>query len=181
MTIQTVVMSSGAPASRALSLWLSLRGLAWRYGSRDYGIEHCRNQAVRRFLQEDQADYLLMLDCDMVPIAGTDAILTADGDLCYCAAHGRFDSSGHVGSNNFGAACCRLSRKMLLDLADPWFHIERAGGVMVSCECEYFRRRAVAAGYVPCMVGGIGHEQRCVLLPDGSIAWPPECEGLWTK
>ena len=68
--IQAVVMSAGQPACRALGQWLGQHGLAWRYGSQDYGIDAARNQNVRRFLADDVPrgkTFLLMIDHDMVP------------------------------------------------------------------------------------------------------------------
>jgi hypothetical protein len=181
--IQAVVMSAGAPASRALGQWLSLQGLAWRYGSRDYGLDHARNQNVRRFLADDAGkDWLLLIDHDMVPTDGTAEILAAPWDLCYCGYADRFGTRGHYGDGNFGAGCCRLSRKLLYAMRDPWFKTTYRDGCRTACECLHFRYAAAEAGYSSHMTGVIGHEQRCVILPDPDSAggfalhWPPEYE-----
>jgi hypothetical protein len=181
--IQAVVMSAGQPASRALAQWLSRQGIAWRYGSQDYGIDHARNQNVRRFLAEDAPRgkaFLLMVDHDMVPTPETVSILTTPGNLLYCGYADRYGTPGHYGDEAFGAACFRASAELLAAMPDPWFKMGYVDGRRVACECGFFRMRAKGLGYQSQMVGIIGHEQRCVLLPDEhggyALHWPPEFE-----
>ena len=183
--IQAVVMSAGQPACRALGQWLARQGIAWRYGSQDYGIDHARNQNVRRFLAEDVQQgkrFLLMVDHDMVPTPDTLPILTMPGDLLYCGYADRFGTPGHYGPNEFGAACFRASAELLAAMPDPWFLMGYVNGRRVACECGFFRMRAKGIGHAATMAGTIGHEQRCVILPDPNsprgfvLHWPPEYE-----
>ena len=182
--IQVVVMSAGQPACRALGQWLGRQGLAWRYGSQDYGIDNARNQNVRRFLAEDVPQgkaFLLMIDHDMVPTPATSPILTLPADLLYCGYADRYGSRGHYGAGDFGAACFRASAKCLSQMADVWFETHSSDyQTRLACECTFFRHRAASLGYHPQMAGVIGHEQRCVLLPDEhggyALHWPPEYE-----
>jgi hypothetical protein len=76
--------------------------------------------------------------------AGTDAILTAPGDILYCGFVGAEGIRGHYGDNDFGAAPCRISRKVLESMPPPWFRFptNAAGTVRTTCECASFRARA---------------------------------------
>ncbi len=188
IAIQVVVMSAGQPASRALGIWLSRHRLDWRYGSQDYGIDAARNQNVTRFLLEDLQrgkTHLLMIDHDMVPVSQTDPILTAAAeiDLAYCGYADRFGSPGHYGDGNLGAACFRVSAGLLTRMRRPWFQSGYLDGQRIACECGYFRLLAARCGVGSVMVGVIGHEQRCVLLPGArgagfTLHWPPEFEDV---
>lgn len=180
MNIQTIVMSRGEPPCRPLALWLSEHFLDWRYGSQDYGIDHARNQNIRRFLREDVPrgkTHLLSIDSDMVPVGDTAEILIAQGELVYCGYVDRWGSRGHVGQGDFGAACFRASAELLARMPDPWFQMRYRDGRRVSCECSYFHQMAQQAGAESRQVGIIGHQQTCVLVPAAtesgwSLQWP---------
>ena len=182
--IQTVVLSGGPPACQPLGLWLSRRGLAWRYGSGEYGYNVARNQSITRFLREDVPagkTHLLMLDHDMVPLPETAAILTEPGDMLYCGFAGRCGSRGHRGPGDFGFACSRISATLLAAVGYPWSQDRIENGRRVQCECAFFRKLAAAAGATPRMVGIVGHEQTCILLPSDTelgwaVAWPHDLE-----
>ena len=182
--IQTVIMSAGQPASRNLGTWLGRHRLEWRYGSEDYGLDHARNQNVRRFLSEDVPRgkrYLLMIDHDMVPIASTSSILRDDGPLVYCGYVDRYGFPGHFGDGDFGAACFRASADLLQAIVDPWFQTLYHAGQRVACECGFFHLQAKRHQAIAKMVGTIGHAQNCVLVPDGGknryrVRWSYEFE-----
>jgi hypothetical protein len=182
MTIQTVVISGGPPACKPLGLWLSRHCPGWRYGSGEYGYNVARNQSITRFLREDVPAgkaHLLMFDHDMVPLPETEAILTEPGDMLYCGFAGKHGSRGHYGPGDFGFACSRLSADLLTKIAYPWSVDTIREGRRVQCECSFFRQRAAAIAVEPRMVGIVGHEQTCILLPDSKrgwkIKWPWEC------
>jgi hypothetical protein len=184
VNIQTVVMSRGEAPCRILSLWLSQHCPGWRYGSTDYGIDTARNQGIRRFLKEDVPNgftHFMSIDADMVPVDETDAILTEPGELLYCGYVDREGSRGHVGNGDFGAACFRASADLLAKMPDPWFRAIEQDGRRVSCECQWFQNLASRANVKPRMVGIIGHQQTCILLPAETdlgwgILWPHNLE-----
>ena len=179
-TIQAVVLSGGPPANKLLGPWLAWHCPDWRYGSGEYGYNVARNQSITRFLGEDVPagkTHLLMLDHDMVPIAETNAILELPGDLLYCGFVGRCASKGHKGHGDFGWACSRISAELLSRVGYPWSRDTIEDGRRVECECTFFRKRAAALGAKPRMVGIVGHEQTCILLPTETelgwaVAWP---------
>jgi hypothetical protein len=186
MNIQAVVLSGGPPACKPLGLWLSRHCPDWRYGSGEYGYNVARNQSITRFLREDVPKgktHLLMLDHDMVPLPDqtTDAILTEPGDMLYCGFVGRAASHGHKGQGDFGFACCRLSAGLLEKVGYPWSRDRVDGGRRTQCECAFFRWRAATIGESPRMVGIVGHEQTCILLPTDTelgwaVAWPRDLQ-----
>lgn len=172
---QTVLMARGTPPCKPLAIWLSKNCPGWRYGSEDYGIDHARNQNVRRFLREDVPQgktHLLMIDADMVPVASTMAILHEPGDLLFCGHVGQHGSRGHLGNDDFGAACFRASAELLAKMPDPWFKMVYQDGCRTICECRWFQRLAFQAGVNSKQVGVIGHQQTCILLPaDNELGW----------
>lgn len=178
--IQVIVMSGGPPPCESLSLWLSRHRLDWRTGSKEYGIDAAREHNFARFLREDVPNgkrYLLGIDHDMVPLPETESILSEPGDLLYCGYVGRHGSRGHYGDGDFGMGCFRVSATLLSKIEPPWCQTTVTDGRRVECECQWFRHRAEAAGAASKMVGHIGHEQRCILLPTStelgwSVAWP---------
>jgi hypothetical protein len=182
--IQVIVMSYGQPMTRQLQEWLRDNRLDWRYGPAGYGIDLARNQIVNQFVREDVPrgkTHLLGLDHDMVPIRETRHILRGDDELAYCGYCGRHGSRGHVGDGDFGAACFRVSAHLLRHLAKPYWQTTVADGVRIECECEYFRKRAEAKGFSSKMVGIIGHEQSCILMPSSeptgySVMWAEALE-----
>jgi hypothetical protein len=178
MNIQVIVMSAGPPMTQQLQEWLYTNKLDWCYGSKEYGIDLARNQNIVRFLKEFVPlgkTHLIGIDHDMVPIPETQGILMGTDDLVYCGYTGRHGSRGHHGPNDFGAACFRVSKVLLQQLVyDPisdtrgiWWKTTDAGGVRVECECQYFRKRAKRLGVIAEMVGLIGHQQTCIIVPEG--------------
>ena len=171
-SILVAVMAFRQEPNRLLARWLENK--PWRYGSPEFPTDVARNQTVNRFLAEDREfNHLLMIDADMVPLPdqpdgqrGTDAIFTEPGDILYCGFVGAEGIRGHYGDGDFGAACCRISRKVLESLPPPWFRFptNAAGTVRTSCECAYFRARAVRRWSIR-MVGIVGHLQMMVLVP----------------
>jgi len=171
-SILVAVMAFRQEPNRLLARWLENK--CWRYGSPEFPTDVARNQTVNRFLAEEREfDHLLMIDADMVPLPdqpdaqrGTGAIFSEPGDILYCGFVGAEGIRGHYGDGDFGAACCRISRKVLEVMPPPWFRFptNAAGTVRTTCECAYFRARAKARRPIR-MVGIVGHLQPMVLIP----------------
>lgn len=189
MNIQTIIMSRGGSCNRYLLEWLQANDLPWRFGSQEYGIACARNQNCNQFLREDVPQgktHLLMIDDDMVPLPETDMILRIPTSLAYCGYLDRGASKGHVGHDDFGAACMLVSSDTLLRMkGPPWFvmQYDTSHARRTDCECNHFRRLAASAGITPVMVGVVGHLQSCVLVPNiqsqqgrYKILWPWELD-----
>jgi len=183
--IQAVVISHDRPAGKLLGLWLSAHLSDWRYSAYDYHVEEVRNQQVTRFLREDVPRgkrYLLLIDDDMVPVASTDAILTAAGDLVYCGTVGPFGTRGHYGDGDFGENFCRLSARLLKQMCYPYFQARYVEGARVACDGRHFREQAAFVHVESKMVGVAGHLQTCIVFPDPTgtlgwaIGWPTDLE-----
>lgn len=187
--IQIVVSSYRQPPCSLLNEWLrSLPYLCgtWRAGSQEYGIDVARNQNVTRFLREDVPagrTHLLMIDGDMVPVSlpcdlgqrPTASILKEDGDLLWCGYVGHQGSKGHVGDNDPGCGCLRISAELLKRISPPWFatRYDKTMTKRIECECAGFHQLAIQAGVDKArQVGVIGHQQGgddgCILIPDAS-------------
>jgi len=175
--IMVVISSNGKPCSRILGKWLNNYKLDWRYGSPENYTELARNQNINRFLKLDVPkgkEYFLGIDQDMIPLIETNKILTSPGDLLYCGHAGRHGTKGHYGDDDFSAACFRVSARLLMTLQKPYFKITVVDDVRTECECKYFLRKTQVKAK---MVGIIGHEQTCILIPNVSakmgwaLAW----------
>jgi len=183
-SLQVIVMSNGTPPCKELALWLSDNCPGWKYGSEDYGIDNARNQNCERFLADDVGkSHLMMIDHDMVPVTSTSAIFTATEELVYCGYADRYGSKGHYGDGDFGAACFKVSRDLLITMGMPWFATRSIHSHRQNCECNFFRVKAATFGIIPRMVGVVGHQQRCILLPDPKppgwrIAWPGDIKRI---
>jgi len=184
--IQIVVISHDRPANKLLSRWLARQGVDWRYSSYDYDVGEVRCQAVTRFLEEDVPrgkTHLLLIDDDMVPVEGSDAILTADGDMIYLGTSGPFGTHGHYGDGDWGENFCRMSADLLRRMAYPFFKTQYRRGVRVACDGAIFRTQAEVLGVTSKMVGLAGHQQQCILVPQlngtavgYAVKWPHEID-----
>lgn len=180
-------MSRFGTANRLLMDWLEKHRLPWRYGSDEIGVDVARNQSINRYLREDVPNgrkYMLMVDADMVPIPGTEGVLSQEHELVYCGAVGREGSHGHYGMDDFGASCFKVSHQALKSMGGPpWFRMGYNDELTLKtgCECSYFHELARRAGIVPVMAGVVGHLQTCVLLPEDNqqgyrAEWPHQIE-----
>lgn len=184
MKIKAIIMSSGGPMTRQLALWLSENGISWGWGSSEYGIDLARSHNCTKFLRHYAPlgfTHLLGIDHDMIPIRETRHILRGDNELIYCGYNGRHGSKGHAGDGDFGAACFRVSADLLNRMEQPWWNTTVIDGRRRECECLWFRRRAIAAGATVRMVGLIGHEQKCIIVPSDDppgyiVVWPEQLE-----
>lgn len=184
--IQVVISSNGRSCTQILEKWLRAFNLDWRYGSTENFTELARNQNINRFLQQDVPrgkEYFLGIDQDMVPLIETRGILLDPGELIYCGHCGRHGSPGHYGDGELSCACFRIHHSVLEAIAKPYFKILVEDDVRTQCECLYFRDKALALGHKSRMVGVIGHEQQCILIPaptaskGWALAWPEDLGG----
>jgi hypothetical protein len=185
-TIQIVIISHDRPVNKLLGQWLARHRITdWRYSSKDYDVGEVRNQAVARFLREEAPagkQYLMLLDDDMVPVKSTDAILIADGPLVYCGSAGPCGTKGHYGTGDFGENCCRMRVDLLRQLSYPYFKARYENGVRVACDGMVFHEQVRrTCGIQAEMVGVVGHQQTCILLPTETdlgwgILWPHNLE-----
>lgn len=166
-----IVCSYRQPPCSLLLRWL--KGLEWEVGSQEYGIDVSRNQNATRFLSESAGESLVMIDGDMIPDGR--AIFDEPGELLWQGYVGHQGTAGHV--DQFGCGVCRISRKMLKAVPQPWFATRYNAEMTrrLSCECSTFAAKVIAAGFEPTRCGIAGHQQGGdagpVLYPD-RVAWP---------
>ena len=160
--------------------------LDWRYSEGGYEIDVAKNRTVKQFLDMDVPqgkEHLLMIANDMVPMPTTVRMVTDPGDLIFCQSMGNEGRLNHVGDKNFSAACWRGHAKVLQSFGPPWFRMGHTGDILdqTYCDCSFFKDRAQEQGFDARQVGIIGHEQRCILVPDQSaptekwvMFWPSQ-------
>jgi hypothetical protein len=169
--IKVVIQKYNSSACEELHEWLEKKDLSWRYGVSLQPIAVGRNQNVKRFLDEDVPkgyEYLLMVDDDMVPLEETEPILTAEGDLLYCAYPNKFGGIDHWGDGTLCSGFIRMSAKLLQQLKAPYFRTGHSGDLMqyTGCDCNFMKDRASELEIQSKMVGVVGHLQKLVLMCD---------------
>ncbi len=171
MSVIVAVMAWHAPMNYHLQRWLADNKLEWFRGSQEFGVDICRNQAVEKFLQEYNHEYLLMVDIDMYPLPETNEILEAQGDCFWCPY--ACQQGSHEAS--FGCSFSKYSRDLLETMERPYFHLPRKDDVSnidrseYGWECQYFSNKLP----VPARpIGRVGHLKTVVILPQGDIQWP---------
>jgi hypothetical protein len=149
-----------------------------------YDICLARRQSLANFIHKDMPagyTHLVQIDEDMVPVGGTDNILTAPGDLVYCGYRGKRGRRGHYGDGDFGCGCSRISAYLasLLNVATSFdFELDAARTAVVACECDVFRRQAEGLGFASMMVGVVGHLVEMIAVPvfgggdEIQLRWP---------
>lgn len=126
-----------------------------------------RNRAIRWFLEHTELPDVLMLDDDMVPVHGTDALLRSDADVAAARYIRKDGHEVHADDGEGGCGCMKISRNALEKIDPPWFAFEFSddGSRVTSCECGYFSRKARRAGFHPVKAGVIGHVVPVVVVP----------------
>jgi len=126
-----------------------------------------RNRAIRWFLEYTELPDVLMLDDDMVPVRGTDALLESDADVAAARYIRKDGHEVHADDGEGGCGCMKISRNALERIEPPWFAFEFSddGCEVKSCECGYFSSKARGAGFHPVKSGVIGHVVPVVVLP----------------
>ena len=171
-----------------LDLWLrrlSAMGCIVRDFISKYDVCAARRNILEHFVTQDipaGAEYLMMIDEDVVPEKSTSNMLTADGDLIYCSALSPHEAGlgkkNHWGDGDFGLACCRISATVAKAIPiDRSFEFvwNETRTERVNCDCAYFRDLVQGLGFKTQMVGVVGQNVTAVLSPleDGyKIRWP---------
>ena len=124
-----------------------------------------RNHAFKWFRDECTEEWLIMVDDDMVPLPETEALLEAKGDIVGARAAARSGHESHQGSLSMG--CVKVHRRVVEGIAPPWFEFAYTadGAEVASCECLYFWRKALDAGFTIVKSGVIGHRFPVTVVP----------------
>jgi len=130
-------------------------------------VQVCQNQSVKWFLEKTDLAWLLLVDDDMVPVQGTDALIACEADVAtatYAAQAGGF---AHPAPGKLGTGILKVSRYALEKMGPPWFGVKLSpdGCTLAECVCDWFSRRAKEAGFFPVKAGICGHIVSYVTLP----------------
>ncbi len=110
-------------------------------------VEAAYNTMVANFLGS-RYTWGLFADCDVRPLPGdTDQMFALDADIC-CVEYPTRSHGKWTDADEFHTGIWCASRDALLRIGAPWFaHTFNATGTRpLSCVCDNFRRKALAAG-----------------------------------
>ena len=179
-----VVILAGRPPTPALTQWVARFPpgnikIPQPFGAEGFGVMVAlwRNSICRDFLAHCKLPYLMMIDADAWPVAGSDAIIDARGDVVGVHAISRHGGRAHAAEGEVGGHCLRVSRHALQAMADcdafdadrGWFAFptQDRGTQIAACEDGYFCWLARQAGFRPTKVAPMGHLIPMVAIPDG--------------
>ncbi|HUX00842.1 MAG TPA: hypothetical protein VMY35_07665 [Phycisphaerae bacterium] len=181
-TIQVVVFD-GSREHPLLSSWLLgfphvLRFRDVQPGKRgSIYLQTCRNRAVKWFQQETTLPWLLLLDDDEIPVSETEGLIVCEADVASAAYVSQKAEMLHPHPGGLCGGALKVSRYALEKIEPPWFGVRFSadGCDAVECECQWFERRAKAAGFHPVKAGSIGHIVSYLTLPteDGGMKVVP--------
>lgn len=124
-----------------------------------------RNQAFKWFRDECTQPWLVMCDDDIVPVDGIEEFLHTDGDIVGARALGRGGHESHQAS--FTMAAVKVHRRVIEAMQPPWFafSFSQDGLQLKQCECVYFWRKALDAGFSVVRAGRVGHRFPVTVVP----------------
>lgn len=164
MSAKLVIVFGGCP-SPELGLWLNHNQITYQLGPTGYRIDVARNKITNTFLKNPDLSHLIMINNDLYPTKYSSNIFWADDDLSYLDCCG---SNGSSGCRTFNTACASYSRTLLTSIPAPHFQLTTDDQYTeITCDCANFEAKARSCGFIPRMVGSIGHITRAVFLPDG--------------
>lgn len=175
----------GQAHNPALAAWL--RHLAeCGYGVReapfDFRVDLVRNRMAGWFLEETEAEAMLMVDGDMVPLDDTAAVLRAPGPIVFCRHVGQLSTEIDFETQGVPTGCIRIARRVFGTIEQPWFEYRTGPAIRTveACEAATFTIKAMAAGFKPVPAGRIGHLLRTVVSPPGPGHRAPEYALEWS-
>jgi len=135
-----------------------LRQIRW-YSKRF--VECAYNSAVRELALPSKCHHFIFADRDIRPSRRTEPFLQADGPLVACE-YDIDNNQSWEDPNAMHAGLWRCDRKVLEAIKPPWFKriLGRDGTVEKSCVCNYFRNKALAAGFSVVRAGWTAHDRR---------------------
>jgi hypothetical protein len=156
---RTIVLVPDHPnrmASTALMLWLAKRFENIQpFGK--YDVVAMRNTLVRD-MRHKRFDFVAMFDNDMHPTATSDILWESTADInCVQCEHGC--GGCWARPDDFHCNGFWFTRKVLIEIPLPWFMKTYSpdGCEQVGCSCNYFREKALAAGFTIQRGGWMNH------------------------
>lgn len=167
--IQLVVLAGRETVNPHLARWARRFDHARTFlGSELPDLLACRRNHLLRWFRDEcppSAAWLLMMDDDCVPVAGTDELLRSPADVASARVWARTGREAHA--HTLSVACLKLSRRAVEAIRPPWFRFTLApdGTAERMCECQYFWLKAQRAGLCPVRAGVVGHRFPVTVLP----------------
>jgi len=124
------------------------------------GVPAARNRIFQWFRDECRLPWLLMMDDDCVPVAGTERLLSCAEPIAAARVWARTGRQAHP--HTISVACLKVHRQAVERIRPPWFRFGRGPG---ACECVWFFGRACRAGFRPVQAGLVGHRFPVTVLP----------------
>lgn len=120
-----------------------------------------RNAPIRNIILPnlDRFDDILSIDFDVTPTVGASRFLSTPGDVVACKVK---TDNPHAWDlpTSFHTPFWRARTKVFAAIEPPWFSFpySKDGCKMLSCDCEYFAKKALAAGFTVTHGGHSGHQ-----------------------
>ena len=132
------------------------------FALRQRDVALARNNAVKELClkaPESVTDFLFM-DRDMRPGAETMPVLQVPGDVVGCT-YPIGHMAGWAAPEAIHMGLVRVSRACLAAIEPPWFAFgySEDGTAMTGCECAYFVRKVLGAGFVVRRAGWCDHDK----------------------
>jgi len=126
-----------------------------------------RNIVAKWFLEKSSLPWLLMINDNVIPLESVDELLACEADVAGAHFFSRRGGEGHDVDGSVATACVKISRRAFERIPPPYFryeynddHTER-----LQCECGWFCKQAIAAGFYPVKAGVVAHMIEVALIP----------------
>lgn len=144
-----------------LVTWLAHHGFdlehnLWDHCCRDVVVAY--NRAVRDLALPSRFDWFVFCDKDLMPGPAADPFLAADADVVGVQYPIRNPESWGE-PTRIHTGLWRCHRGVLEALSPPWFarRYSHDGCDVIQCECDFFREKALAAGFAIARAGWADH------------------------
>lgn len=100
----------------------------------------------------------LFIDNDITPSVMSDAMFEVKADVVGCS-HPQPSPTAWIYPDQFHSGFWRTNQASLMKMQGPWFDMVRSPNYdeILACDCEYFRRKALAAGLTIAHAGFAEH------------------------
>ncbi len=124
-------------------------------------VECAYNSAVKHLALPSKCDHFIFADRDIRPTPRTGPFLEAEGELVACEYPLPCNDTWKD-PQSLHAGLWRCDRRVLETIEPPWFQrvLSADGTSEKSCVCNYFRNKALAAGFRVVRAGWTDHDFR---------------------
>ena len=164
-----LVILAGRGCNEFLEEWSQRFAVKWimKIKFTDH-VAAMRNTALKWFLHERTEPWLVMMDDDIVPLPETEEFIAATGDVVGARNCSRGGNESH--RQSLDMAALKIHRRVVEKIAPPWcqFTYTDDGVDVRRCECLFFFRKVIDAGFRVDKAGKVGHRFPVTVVPGDS-------------